>query len=109
MIEAPLLVRRVSEGEPEPFVEQMTKNISLAGICFETSEGRYAVNDLLTASVSIPEPQRRNFPFTRLAGRTRVVRVDPLPQQDAGVPRRCGVALEFGDDLIALTATPLRG
>ena len=107
-LEAPLLVRRISE-EREPFSEQVTGNVSLAGVYFETeAAGEYAVNDVVMASISVPENQRRAFPFTRLAGRTRVVRVKELPPV-GHTAKRLGVALEFGDDVMALTAIPSRG
>ena len=104
-VQAPILVRRVGVREPEPFIEQLTKNISLAGVYFETNDkSSYEVDQFVMTSVTIPEPQRREFPFTRVAGRSRIVRVDEL-----SAPRRFGVALEFGDDITALTATPSLG
>ena len=108
-LEAPLLVRHISDGSPGPFVEKVTGNVSLTGVYFETeADGTYAVNDLIMASVSIPEFQRRLFPFTRVAGRSRVVRVNELLPPDSA-SRRFGVALEFGEDDTALTAIPSRG
>ena len=107
-VQAPILIRRVGHREPEPFQEQVAKNISLAGVYFETTEQHaYEVNQLVMTSVSVPETQRREFPFTRVAGRSRVVRVEPL-SASSGVSRY-GVALEFGDDITALTATPPLG
>lgn len=106
-VEAPIVLRR--PGTPGAADGQLVTNISLAGVYFETDRrDAFSVNDVLIASVSIPEPQRRTFPFTRLAGRGRVVRLDELPAQDES-PRRYGVALEFGKDLTALTAVPSRG
>ena len=109
-VEAPILIRRVGTREPEPFTELCTKNISLAGVYFETSSHEaFQVDQLVMTSVSVPEAQRREFPFTRLAGRCRVVRVNPLSNAESEDARRIGVALEFGDDVTALTATPTRG
>ena len=108
-LQAPLLVRRLDPTATEP-EEQVTGNVSLAGIYFETEDGhRYAVNDAVRTSVSIPESERLSFPFTRLAGRCRVVRVHELTPQDPSGSKRFGVALEYGSDLTALTATPSRG
>ena len=109
-LEAPLLVRRI-DGVSEPFVEQVTGNISMAGVYFETeADGAYAIDDVVMASVSIPESQRRQFPFTRVAGRSRVVRIDELPSVSSPTKtKRLGIALEFSEDVTALTAIPSRG
>ena len=108
-VQAPLLVRRLGEGAPGSVKEETTRNISLAGVYFETEGHGYAVNDVFMTSVSIPAAQTRDFPFTRLAGRSRVVRVKEYPQEGSGKGIRVGVALEFGEDLTALTAIPTRG
>ncbi len=91
-----------------PSKQETATNISLAGVYFETEQGEgYSVNEVLTTSVAIPESQSRVFPFRRVAGRGRVVRVHELPQQEgASRTKRFGVALEFGEDIIALTALP---
>lgn len=107
---APLLVRRVGAPEPETFKELVAHNVSLAGVYFETDEEEgFPMNEIFIASVSIPESHRREFPFTRLAGPSRVVRVTALPQEGSEEKKRFGVALEFGRDITALTATPPRG
>ena len=108
-LQAPLLIRRIGTHEPEPFKEQMTENLGLAGVYFETDDAGFEVNEVVMTSVSIPEPQRREFPFTRLAGRGRVVRVNQLDSASGDVRKKYGIALEFGDDLTALTSIPSRG
>ncbi len=108
-LEAPLLIRRAGTAKPEPFKEEVAKNVSLAGVYFETDSGdHYTVNDVLITSVSVPESQTRNFPFSRIAGRGRVVRVKELPQDDPSGRKRFGIAVEFGEDITALTAIPVR-
>jgi hypothetical protein len=103
-LQASLLIRR--SGEPAPR-EHTIQNISLAGAYFETEEpAGLAANELILASVSIPESERRTFPFARLAGRSRVVRVHELPAAPGQGATRFGVALEFGRDVTALTAIP---
>ena len=85
----------------------MTSNLSLAGAYFETEQPTgLTLNSQVMASVAIPEADRRAFPFTRLAGRGRIVRIDELPPHDRSP--RYGVALEFNEDLTTLTATPPR-
>ena len=109
MLEAPLFIRKVGAQDLGLFQEQIARNISLAGVYFETLDEAYTVNEQLVASVSIPETGRREFPFTRLAGGGRIVRITELPpQEDSQGRKRRGIALEFGHDLIALTATPPR-
>lgn len=109
MLEAPLMIRKAGTKELGSFREQTARNISLAGLYFETTDDQvYTVDDQLIASVSIPETGRREFPFTRLAGGGRIVRITEFPEESQGKKRR-GIALEFGYDLIALTATPPRG
>ena len=108
-MEAPLLIRRAGAQVSAPR-QEVTKNVSLAGVYFETEEEHpYTDNEMVMASVSIPEAHTRDFPFTRLAGRGRVVRIEAVPQQEAAGRKRFGIALEFGHDLTALTAVPARG
>lgn len=108
-LQVPLQLRRSGSQGPESPQEHFTKNVSLAGVYFETDQaGALQENDLIFASVTIPETQRRQFPFTRVAGRSRVVRVSELPALSEG-RKRIGVALEFGEHTTALTATPPRG
>lgn len=104
----PLQLRRSGPQGPEPPQEHLTKDLSLAGVYFETEQANAVnVDDLLFASVTIPETHRRQFPFTRVAGRIRVVRVSELPGAVPG-RKRFGIALEFGENTTALTATPPR-
>lgn len=111
-LEAPLLIRRVNTATPEPFRTLVTTNISLVGLYFETDiPDAFSVNDTVVASVSIPEPQRREFPFARVAGPSRVVRVmrvDQPPPPEGSRRTSVGVALEFSDDITILTASPSR-
>ena len=109
-LEVPLSIRRVEADRSKPFQEEVTKNISLVGLYFETEHGdQYTMNEMVTASVAVPDQQTRQFPFRRLSGRTRVVRVNELPSGTPSGRRRFGVALEFGDDVTALTAIPSPG
>ena len=108
-VEVPLLIRRTGTQGTVPR-EEITQNVSLAGVYFETEDGHpYTDNEIVMASVSIPEAHARTFPFTRLAGRGRVVRIDEVPHQEPSQSKRFGIALEFGQDLTALSAIPARG
>lgn len=109
-VQAPCWVRSAEAPAPEKGREQVTVNISLAGLYFESDQPiPWQLNDVVVASVAVPESQRRLFPFTRLSGRCRVVRRQELRPQQPGEPQRTGVALEFGGDVTALTAIPARG
>ena len=109
-LQAPLLIRRIGTREPEPFREEMISNISLAGVYFETDEpDAYAADGVVMTSVSVPESQRREFPFTRLAGRSRIVWIKELSPQEPEGRKRFGIAIEFGNDVTALTTIPPRG
>ena len=106
-IEAKLRIRPMDAKPADPYRQTTTTNVSLAGVYFEGQEGDYRMGDEVIASVSVPPAQQRAFPFTRLSGRGRVVRIERLPGPgSAGT--RVGIALEFGEDLIALTAIPTR-
>ena len=108
-VEAPILIRRTG-GQGSSPREEVTKNVSLAGVYFETEEGHpYTSDEMVMASVSIPEAHTRHFPFTRLAGRGRVVRIEEVPQQATTGRKQFGIALEFSQDLTALSAIPSRG
>ena len=110
-IQAPLMIRPLAGiGSRETSREETTKNVSLHGAYFETDEAQeYRANDVVMASIAIPSEQTREFPFTRLAGRSRVVRVSEVVHPSSTISKRVGVALEFGEHLTALTAIPSRG
>jgi hypothetical protein len=104
--EAPLQVWNASQPRPPSPTSHLAKNLSLHGLYFETDES-YAVNDVVATSVSVPESSLHTFPFTRLIGRSRVVRVDrPSPGPDASGSPPAGVALQFLDTMTVLTNIP---
>ena len=104
-----MTIRRMGADQPSASIERAIENISLAGVYFETDQhDGFRVNDVVMASVSVPESHRREFPFTRVAGRSRVVRVNELPSSEPSGRQRFGIALEFGDDITALTTIPSR-
>src|SRR3989338_971098 len=108
-VEAPLLIRTAGQAAAA-FQQETTKNISLGGAYFEAASGEgFSVHAPIVVSVSIPIAQTRRVPFTRLAGRGRVVRMYELPSQEVGGQKRFGIALEFNDDVTALTASPQSG
>ena len=106
-VQASLTLRRDAPGS-QPAGSHTTKNLSLTGVYFEAADRpALSVNEMVTAGVEVPEAERRRFPFTRLSGKGRVVRIQPLEEHDP-VRTRYGIALEFGDDVTALTPLPSR-
>lgn len=106
-LEVPLTIKP-AQGRESEALKETTKDVSLAGVYFETRQPGYAVDGVHIVSVVIPEDSRRDFPFTRLAGGGRVVRVQELPAQEGEAEGRKGVAMEFSHDTTILTAMPVR-
>ena len=103
----PILARRNTDGNAATFKQGVAKNLSLAGVYFTTAGWKeLEADEVMTVSVSVPPEKVRNFPFSRLAGRGRVVRVDELAKVASEGPTLYGIALEFGEDLTVLTAAP---
>ena len=103
----PILARRSTDGTTAPFKQGVARNLSLAGVYFTTAGWHeLEADEVMTISVSVPPEKVRNFPFSRLAGRGRVVRVDELAKVASEGPTLFGIALEFGEDLTVLTAAP---
>jgi len=101
-----IMLRRTagSEGEVK---EGVAKNVSLAGVYFTMAGWQpLRADEVITFSVSVPPENIRSFPFSRLAGRGRVVRVEDLAKTLEGNQALQGVALEFGQDLTVLAAAP---
>lgn len=105
--DAPLQVWKEGAPRPQSPKPLVAKNLSLQGLYFETDQKEpYAVDDVVVTSVSIPESLLHTFPFTRLAGRSRVVRVKALSPQESQGPQQAGVALQFFDTMTFLTTIP---
>ncbi len=90
----PISVRwRDSSGE-EKTVAASTSNISYTGAYFKTPEVKSIKReDVLSVAVAIPRESSRDFPFSRLVGKARVVRIEEKLQ---------GIALEFARDFTRL-------
>ena len=104
-----VLAKRVAAGDTGLFEEGTTTDVSLAGVYFTAPAWKdLRAQEVLTISISVPREQARDFPFSRLAGRGRVVRVDEV-LGDTPQEKRLGVAVEFADNLTVLTAAPEHG
>ena len=77
-----------------------TKDVSPAGVYVTSREcGSIAPGDVLDVSIVVPEDARRFFPFSRIVGPSRVVRVEDV-QTEQGAER--GLALSFCEDRMTL-------
>lgn len=76
----------------------LSTNLSAGGLCVVLRhEGGVAPGDILTVSVGIPLEARGRVPFSRIAGRCRVVRVKGRSTSPEGEQH---IALAFCDDLV---------
>ena len=107
-----VLAKRAQPGEPgesDRFQSGLVQDVSLAGVYFTTPAWkRIEPQEMLTVSISVPREQSRDFPFSRLVGRGRVVRVQPVEGETPNTAQ-LGIALEFADDLTVLAAAPEHG
>ncbi len=104
-IDLPLFVegkRRKDGGEV--FEQATTTDISVGGACLESSGFQgIRVDDVISVSVSVPRQFADKFPFSRIVGKARVVRVAEVsPQQRENASLKRGIALEFAPDMLFL-------
>lgn len=90
-----------SSGGEQVFKEFLSKDISMGGVYLTASEWNVRPQEEVVVSISVPREKTRVFPFSRLAGKAKVVRIEQYAQQ-----RWQGVALQFSDDLTYLAAAP---
>ena len=108
-LRVPIVLRGLEEGMRATGRAGLTENISLAGVYLRTPKGKpVAKDDLVTLSISIPQEAMRQFPFSRLMGRGRIVRVEELPEAGKAETNRLGMAVEFAEDFTVLSAAPPR-
>lgn len=96
-IKAPVRFGRAAMGATEAAFasEGQSANLSTGGIYLTTNaRGPFAAGDVIRVSIEIPREARRLFPFSRILGSCRVVRVDLLADSEEGTPQ-VGLALEF--------------
>ena len=104
-LEAALTIRTVA-GKAEPFKSGNISNISLDGAYITATEKPpFQADTNVVVSIPVPEVKRRDFPFSRIAGEARVIRVDELSGSAAGKPTY-GIALAFANNITCLTAAP---
>lgn len=109
-LDVPVSIRPATQdASAEPVVGHV-KDVSLAGVfCYVKAPCPLEVNTPVIFSIAIPFEQLRAFPFTRLLGKGRIVRTEPIPvgrrsgEDQAGEPLQ-GLALEFAPNVTALAS-----
>ena len=88
----PMSIRHKSDNGKEKTQEGLTINVSYNGpYLVDISLKDISPKDKINISLSVPRDDARDFPFSRVIGKAKVVRVD-----------KEGVALEFGDEVSRL-------
>jgi len=88
----PMSIRHKSDNGKEKTQEGLTINVSYNGAYLvDISLKDISPKDKINISLSVPRDDARDFPFSRVIGKAKVVRVD-----------KEGVALEFGDEVSRL-------
>lgn len=109
-LDVQVAIRPVAQNaSAEPVIGQV-KDVSMAGVyCYVKSPCPLALDTPVIFSISVPFEHVRAFPFTRVLGKGRVVRAEPVPvgrrsgELRAGEPLQ-GLALEFAPDVTALAS-----
>ena len=88
----PMKLRRLTGEGKEEAIEAITSNVSYDGACVvDVSLKNIKPNDNLHITLSVPRDDSRDFPFSRIIGKARVVRAE-----------RETCALEFSEDVSRL-------
>ena len=79
-----------------------SENLSTGGVYLRTRDGGpFVPGEILQATISIPPASRRVFPFSRIAGSCRVIRVETL----SPTTQEQGLALAFCGNTTFLRAS----
>ena len=85
----PMKIRRLSDTGKEEVQDGVTVNVSFNGAyVIDINIKSIKPEDKINISLSVPRDDVRDFPFSRIVGKARVVRVE----KDA-------IAVEFGKDM----------
>lgn len=88
----PMKLRRITEEGKKEIMETVTSNVSYSGVCAADADlENLKLNDNLQITLSVPKDEARDFPFSRISGSARVVRLE-----------RGACALEFSEDVSRL-------
>lgn len=88
----PMKLRRVTEEGTEESVEAVTSNVSYNGAYVVNIDLKnIKPNDSLHITLSVPRDEARDFPFSRISGKAKVIRAE-----------KEACALEFSEDMSRL-------
>lgn len=104
-IALPMEVRKLEDAGEVMFEQAKTSNISLGGAYLKTrvwkdmrpQEGVYV-------SISVPRDVSKDFPYSRLVGKARIVRVEMLLENKVDRLAKQGIGIEFSSDFVFLSA-----
>lgn len=99
ILDAPVFMRAATE-DPYVLHEGIVKNLSLWGAyCIVPRWRPLEPGDSLLVSLTVPPAAYGQFPFSRVAGVGRVLRVDDVGCRQDAMPERIGVGLALDEDL----------
>lgn len=88
----PMRIKCISGDGKEKVQEGLTININFSGAYVgDINIKGISANDSINISLSVPRDDTRDFPFSRIVGKAKVVRVE-----------KDGIALEFNEDISRL-------
>ena len=89
-------VRRSRAGEGNsgavPCGAGQSRNLSTGGAYLTAEGGGFVPGEIVRVEIFVPWEARHAFPFSRIVGSCRVVRIDDLPSSEGELR---GLALEF--------------
>lgn len=103
-LNVPIAVCSPDEEPPGAWHTGVAKDISLRGVYFTIPPWKaIAMDEVMRFSITIPSELQRAFPFSRLMGRGRVVRVEGMARMSEPGWKRLGLAVAFfGEGFTAL-------
>lgn len=102
-LEASIEIRSLDSGVPSSPIVARTKSVSLAG-CYVVMNRpvSFSIGSTLSCQIVIPREATRNFPFTRIAGKGRVVRIDDPVESSGQEGSMVGIGIAFSRDTTSL-------
>lgn len=101
----PIEVKKLEAPDEVMFEQAQTSNLSLGGAYFKTQVWKdVRPQEGVYVSISVPRDVSKDFPFSRLVGKARIVRVEMLLENKVDRLAKQGIAIEFTSDFVFLSA-----